>query len=148
MAQKKARHAGGQMCGKTGFLAKAVRATEGQTLPHIAPSRSCIFPEHAGISLLPLNFWKLHPHPESQQCPVFALQKALENRFQVLHCSPCKSQKCKRPLKVSKFSCNLFLLCVWLYCDLLFYGYILNFSKSPSIMGSAIFWHYPVQNSS
>lgn len=76
---------------------------------------------------------------KSAESPIFALQKALQNSFQVLHCPPCKSQKYKRPLKVTKFSYNLFLLCVWLYCDLLFYSYILNFSKSSSIIGSAIF---------
>lgn len=75
MAQEKAGRAGGQMRGKRGFLAKAGRATRGRALPHLAPGRSCTFPEHTGLSLLPLNLRKWHLHPASQQSAQSSLYK-------------------------------------------------------------------------
>lgn len=67
MAQEKAGRAGRQMGGKRGFLGKAGKATGRQAALHLAPGRSCTFPEHTGLSLLPLNLRKWHFHPASQQ---------------------------------------------------------------------------------
>lgn len=119
MAQEKAGRAGGQMRGKRGFLVKAGNATRGQALPHLAPGRSCTFLEHTGLSPLPFNLWKWHPHPASQHSAQALLYKR-HCKIIFKHCTvPLARVRTVRGLW-RLLSFHLFLLCLWLYCDLFF----------------------------
>lgn len=145
MAWEKAGHAMGWMHGKRGFLAKASRNTGGQALPCLTSGRSCTFPEYTELSLHLLNPQKLHPHHASQQSAWSSLYK---RHFKIIF--KCCTVPLTRMRNV-RGHWRLLSFPLIYFCSVCDFSVIFHFMAtfyifpSPGIIGSAFFWHYPVQ---